>query len=304
MNPDILSNMYRLKVFYEVVNSQSFSSAAEILNISQPAVSAHIRALEKETQVILLDRGRTITTTEAGNHFYNYTKQVLNLSKEILLTLQEVKQGNIGNITVGASTTPARYILPKIISNFMRENPHINLNLRVGNSKQIFQMTLEKEIDFGFIIGKKVPENLTATPIVNTELTLVVGPSHPLATKNHVTPSDISNYPFVVLSSYNYQVIENMLHSRGIKINEILMQYEDIESIKQIISIGNGITILSKLSVNEELKVGKLKQLQLESGSVYLDLMLVARPDKPHYPNHKKFLSFLKDRICIEESVN
>lgn len=289
--------MYRLKVFYEVVNARSFSVAAENLDISQPAVSAHIRALENQTQVTLLQRGRTITLTEAGTFFYEYTNKTLKNNEEITQIIRKLRQGSTGRIALGTNATLARYVMPVALSDFKKNNPNIELLLSVGNNKHVFEMVVNREVDFGLILGKTVPSELMARTVLKTEMCIVVGANHPLANEVSVSTIELSKYPFIILSSYHQKIIETSLEFQGVTISDRLMVIEDAEGIKQILTFGVGVAALTKISISEELKSGSLKKVNLAGGHPFIDLRIVSRPDKPLTLIHKKFLRFLEKFI-------
>lgn len=288
--------IHRLKVFCAVVETQNFSIAAENLNISQPAVSAHIRALENETKILLLERGRVSKPTEAGQVFYNFAKNTLRQTDEISQIFQELRQGNIGRINMGATTTMARHIMPFVFSKFKQENPGVELMLRGGNPKQICQMTLDREIDFGFVVGNDFTSGLIAKTIIKDQVVIVVPPNHPLANRVTVKASILSQYPFVFMANdFNQQnIIEGLLNLHGVKIQEKLMELGDAEVIKRVLKNGIGVSALLGQCVVEELQTGQLKRVNLESGPIYVDLLLVWRPDKYLTPLQNKFKEFFE----------
>ena len=291
--------LYRLKVFCEVVESQNFSLAAENLNVSQPAVSAHIRALEKETKITLLERGRVSRLTEAGQIVYNFARSTRQQTDEISQIIQELLHGNIGRINMGATSTMARYIMPTVLSKFKKENPGVELLLRGGNPKQICQMTLDREVDFGFVAGDDFTVGLIAKTIIKDELAIVVPPNHPLANKVTVKASKLSQYPFVLMANDfdHYNMIENLLNIHGVKIKEKLMELGDAEIIKEVLKSGMGVSALLGQCVVKELQAGQLKKVNLESGPIYQDLLLVWRPDKYLTPLQNKFKEFFEDTV-------
>ena len=288
--------MYRLKVFKEVADSQSFRGAADNLNISQPAVSAHIRTLETILDAVLLDRGRTSTLTAAGKIVYDYAVVTLQQTGELVRNVRDLQNASKGRITLGATSTLGRYIMPRVYSSFKKENPYIEMILRVGTTKQIYQMTLNREIDFGFVIGKSVLPGLSAKNIITDELMIVAGVDHPLAAKTAVTAEEISACPFVTAlqQSYHHRMVTELLTAHGITINECFMELEDAESIKRVVSGGAGVAALLRLCMIDELQSGRLKKIALANGPIFSNLSLLSRQDKPLTALQKKFLEFFR----------
>lgn len=292
-------SLYRLKVFREVVTTKSFRAAAERLHISQPAVSAHIRSLENETKTTLLERGRVCKVTEAGRFLYEYANDTLQKAGEVTRIIEELRNGNMGHIAMGASGTLARHLLPDIYSDFKRENPLVEMTLRIGTKNQVCQMAVDWEIDFGFVIGKTALPGLSAKTVVREEMVVVTGANHPLAARDLITPEELSAYPFVIAlkKSSHYRMIDNILNANKITIQHILMELEDAESIKRVISNGLGVAVLLKSCILDELRQGKLKSIPVTSGPIYVDLQLISRPDKSLSPIQKRFLKFFDTRI-------
>jgi DNA-binding transcriptional LysR family regulator len=293
-------SLFRLKVFCEVVETQSFNIAAENLNISQPAVSAHIRSLEKETQVTLIQRGQMNTLTEIGKVFYEYAKNVLLQTNEISQVINEFNLGNKGTIILGANRTLARNMGAIAFSNFIKSNPNIELILRVANPKLVSQMTIDREVDFGFTIGNIKINGLKSEIIGRDEICFVVGKTHPLAKRKTVSIEELSTYPFIILADKEFKefsVIENAINSQGIIINKKLMQIEDAEIIKKFVSQGMGVAALLKQDILEELNSGKLIKINLNIDPIYVNLQLIMRHDKYLSPVQNKFLKFFVSTI-------
>lgn len=292
-------SLYRLQVFCEVAENQSFRIAAENLFISQPAVSAHILALEKETEIMLIERGRVSRLTEAGQIFYNYSKNTLKGAEEISQIMRELRSGEIGRINMGANGTLARYIIPIIFSKFKRENPSVKLLLRPGNPRQICQMTLDREIDFGFIVSNSHITGLTAKALIKDELVIVASPNHPLNKKAIVSVEELYKHPFVFMANEydGYNVIEGLLNTHGIDIRERFMELGDAESIKQVLMSGVGVSALLRQCVANELRTGHLKKINLNHDPITVDYLLLLRPDKYLTPLHKKFLKFFETTV-------
>ena len=171
--------------------------------------------------------------------------------------------------------------------------------LSSGNPKQICQLTLDREIDFGFIVGNNIIAGLKAKPMVKDKLVIVAGPNHPLAKKSIVSAEELFNHPFVFMANEfdHHNILEDLLNSHGITVKERLMELGDAESIKRVLKSGMGVSALLGQCVVEEFKTGKLKKINLKSGPIYVDLLLLLRPDKYLTPLHKKFLKFFETTV-------
>lgn len=296
----------RLRVFCEVVDSQGFRTASEHLDMSQPAISAHIRALEKDLQTQLLERGRFTKVTDAGAILYDYAKQTLQKSEEISREIAELRQANVGRIAVASGVTIARHTMPQVFSVFKRENPRIEMILRIGNQKQICEMTLSREVDFGFTVGKFPFAGLVSKTVAKEEVVFVVGPRHPLAKRETVNPAELSNYQFIVPApNVTYTtIVQQALDFYNVTVKDTLMIIEDTECMKRIVSTGLGISVLLKTGVIDEIRAGKLVMLNLTAEPFYDDIRIVTRADKHFSPIQNKFIKFCSQTIQSQLANN
>lgn len=147
-----------MKVFYTVASEKSFTKAAHKHNITQPAVSKHIQELERIYGITLFERrGSSILLTEAGKILYEQAKNIDAIYREIDYRISSLKEEHKGELRLGASTSIAQYVLPEVIARFYNYYPAIKVSLISGNTEQIEQALLDKEIDLAFVEG--LPSN-------------------------------------------------------------------------------------------------------------------------------------------------
>lgn len=295
------STFVRLRVFCEVVDSQGFHAASEKLNMSQPAISSHIQALEKKFQITLIERGRKIKLTDAGKIFYDYAKDALKRAEQISREMADLRNATAGRIAIASGMTLARHLLPSVLTAFKQEHPGVEIILSIGTQKQVIDMVLSGDVDFGFSFGKVSLEGLTNTPLAQEEIVLVVGPDHPLADRAAVTTEELSGYPFLVPSpNFTYsRIIQHFLESQNIEVKETLMVIEEAEVTKKIVRTGKAIGILIYLSAVDDIMNGNLKKLNLATGPYYTNWTLIARSDKYFSPIQNKFIKFCSTHFPI-----
>ena len=151
--------LQQLRILKAVATEKSFTKAAELLYMSQPTLSKQIKLLENKTGVILLNRNTTnISLTEEGKVFLQYTERILALCEESCRALNDVKNGERGNLTVGASQTIGTYLMPRVLALFAQNYSQINLKVQVDSTRIITKNVLNGEIDIA-VVGGNVPEN-------------------------------------------------------------------------------------------------------------------------------------------------
>jgi DNA-binding transcriptional LysR family regulator len=175
---------FRLKVFRAVAEAMSFRKAAEVLHLSQPAVSQQIRALEEEARVRLFDRaggdghGSQIALTEAGRVLLVYANRAAATMVEAERALAALNHEVTGELRLGASTTVAQYLLPRILGAFLKQYPHVRMSVVSGNTEEIAEAVAEERVALGIIEGPPMRRDVKTEPMAPDELVLIVSPTH------------------------------------------------------------------------------------------------------------------------------
>ena len=179
--------LQQLRILKAVASEKSFTKAAEILYVSQPSLSKQIKVLEHRLGISLLNREKnTLSLTEGGKVFLQYSERILALCEESCRALNDVQNGDRGNLIVGASQTIGTYLMPRVLALFAQNYPQININVQVDSTRIIAKKVVNREIDIA-VVGGDIPEdlknNLETEKFVEDELILIVPKSHPFALK-------------------------------------------------------------------------------------------------------------------------
>ncbi|MFT7336377.1 MAG: DNA-binding transcriptional LysR family regulator, partial [Porticoccaceae bacterium] len=189
---------FRLKVFFTVANRLSFTKAATELFITQPAVSKHIQELEEEYKIKVFDRnGTRISLTPAGKLLLKHSINIFEIYREIDFDMSSLINQQLGTLRLGASTTISQYIIPPLLARFHQKRKGIKVNLRNGNTEQIENALLNKEIEIGIVEGQLKNKSIRYNPFLKDELVLVCNIENPLASKEEITIEDLKNMQFV-----------------------------------------------------------------------------------------------------------
>ena len=173
-----------LAYFLEICREKGFSQAADKLGKSQSAISTQIALLEKGLGIKLFDRSkRPLLLTEAGQLFLEIARNVLNKTEDFGRYVSELSSGAAGDVTIGASTSVGTYILPAIISQFVRRFPKINVSVSTQPRSFVFESVRRVDVDFGFVLPDKPPDGLESRPLKTERLCLFVSSNHALAKK-------------------------------------------------------------------------------------------------------------------------
>lgn len=287
-------NANHLIVFNSVANNLSFSRAAEELYTSQSSVSMQMKRLEEYLSVSLFEQlGKKIVLTEAGTMLFLYSQKINSLIDEGVHAIEELKGCQKGRLLIGASTTPGVYLLPKILGNFKSIYPGIVPKLEIANSQRIVEMVNTNSLDIG-IIGEEIicPPELHLEPWLKDELFLVVPDKHSWVNRVSVHVRDLENEQFIFRErgSSTRSIIENILANHGLKVS-VALELNNTEAVKQAVSAGLGVSIVSGFSVSSNLGI---VCIPIEGLGFYRMFNIIYHKNKLFSPAAKSFLTFLK----------
>lgn len=257
-----------MESFIRVADLRSFTKAAESMYLTQPTISGHIRGLEKELGVRLLDRARAgVTLTEAGRLLYNYARRLLQLLKETQEAMEGLTGLLRGELRIGGSTIPGEYILPPLIGRFKRDYPGINLLLKVGDTMTISNDLLKGEVDLAVVGAKLYQGRLLYKEVFRDEITLVAATPHPLSAKGEARLSDLPKLDLILREegSATRLILERRLKDKGTSLKDlkVVAILGSTSAVKEGVLAQVGVSFLSRLSVKNELEAGLMKEIRV-----------------------------------------
>ena len=260
----------RLKVFHNVAKLLSFTKAAEALHMTQPAVTFQVRQLEEYFNTRLFDRTHNkVSLTPAGERVAEFAERIFDLYAEMENSVRDLTGELSGALTIGASTTIAEYKLPALLGEFKNRYPEINLRLKVSNSEGIVSMVEHNVIDLGVVEAPVSNKNLIVEVCHLDQLVVVAAPDHELVKRGgKVSAAEIIKYPFVSREegSGTRDVIMQYLIQEGVDLAEMQYSLElgSPEALKGAVEAGMGISIMSHSTIEKELKLKTLAELQMD----------------------------------------
>lgn len=248
---------FRLVVFRAVAEQLSFRKAAEELYLTQPAVSLQIKALEEDVGVQLFDRtGPHIALTDAGRILLSYCDQVKALLAQTEHEIAALSGEHSGQLALGASTTIAQYVLPRLLGEFRHEHPRVCPTLISGNTEHIVEAIEKQQIELGFIEGPARSREVKTVPFLDDELVLIASTGHEWAERTSVSCSEISSIPLLMRErgSGTRHVIELALDRAGVKRKslQIIMELDSSEAIKSAVDAGLGVGFVSRWAIAKD----------------------------------------------------
>ena len=273
----------QLEAFVQVAARHSFSRAAEVLQLTQPSITARIQTLERDLGEELFERtGRAVQLTDAGLSYLPYAERVLITLKEGRDALEDIRGINLGSLYLGSARTISTYVLPRILHRFRELFPGIDVVIRTGRSEQVLNMLLADEVQVGLARSLAHPE-LETIHLYDDEIALVAYPQHPFANGRPVTVGETAGQPIILFdrgSSY-YELIQNIFRQAGV-IPHVTMELDSLEATKRMVEQELGVALLPLVTVERELAEGTLVKVELR------DPEPLVRPIAIIYRRHRK----------------
>jgi DNA-binding transcriptional LysR family regulator len=260
---------FRLKVFYTVAQKLSFSKAANELFVSQPAVTKHISELESQLQTRLFNRnGSSISITPSGEILLRHAEQIFRLYEQLENELAQQNDVASGTFSLGASTTLAHYVLPRILALFKKTYPSTDIHFLHGNSEFIEQQVISQKLDIAIVEGISHHPQISYEPFIKDEIVLVMRTGSKSLPKNEIKPEQLLSIPLVLREqgSGTLDVMYKALSKANIHQKELNVQIhlDSTESIKQYILHSDCAAFLSIHSIAKELQQNQFSIIDIK----------------------------------------
>jgi DNA-binding transcriptional LysR family regulator len=297
--PSVDFDLRQLEILLKIVELGSFSKAGEAVHLAQASVSERIATLESMVGAKLLDRmGRTVTPTKAGELLYRHAQGLLAMKRTACLEMQDFLGVQQGEIRIGGSTIPGEYILPKVVGWFSKQYPRITVTLTVADSEEIERRVLDGEFELGVIGRKSSIKNLASHQLWKDELVLALPSTHRWAGKKEALVQELVQEPFISREhgSGTLNSIEPYLQDagiRGIDSLKIVARLGTSTAVKEGIKAGLGISILSAVALETELKAGVLKALRIKGTPMHRHFHLIRDKRRTASPIARSLMDFL-----------
>jgi DNA-binding transcriptional LysR family regulator len=259
-------DIHQFKIFVSVFRQKSFSKASKELDLTQPTISNHVKLLEKEFGLKLFERlGRTIIATKQAKVLYEHAVEIIESADVLKEVIKATGKDTAGRMIIGASTIPGEYLLPEIIFNFRKIHPSVSFDVDISDSGEIIDRVSGHELLMG-IVGTKLPyDQIEYTGFIDDELIVVSSPSS--AVRHRIKLNELVRLPMILREegSGTRREFEILLDKKGISIDAFNVSgvLDSTDAVKQAVKAGLGVSIVSKLSVDDELRHKILKEIKL-----------------------------------------
>jgi len=271
----------QIEAFVEVVRCGTVSRAAEVLGVTQPALTARLHALERELEQVLFVRsGRGVRLTDAGRVFLPHAERALTALADGRSAISDLTTGRAGKLVIGATGSVSSYVLPKVLKRFRSEHPRVELTVKTGHSEHVLEMVRTDLVELAIIRELRF-DDVDVIPLYEDELMLVTHPSHPFAQRGAVRLADVVAEGLVVfdrVSSY-YELTQALFVGAGVP-PRMIMELDNFEAAKKMLEEGLGVALLPTVAVARELELGQLASVPIvDAGPVHRRMVVIRRSD-------------------------
>lgn len=296
-------NLKQLEAFVQVAEGGSFSKAAKELFLTQPTISSHISSLERELNARLFVRNtKEVSLSEDGIKLYKYAKQMLDLQREIEVTFGMDEEGESHAVTIAASTIPAQYLLPEVLTRFSERYPQEQIRIQETDSSKVVMQIVDRWVDIGFTGTVLEKKHCKYIPFYKDEL-VIITPNTPryqeLVQGNKEDISWIKKEHVIMREegSGTRKEAELQLKGAGVKFAglDIIASIENQETIKKSVRQGMGISILSKLATADEVANGEILAFPIPNSDEGRDINLVYNKNYQMTRSAERFIKVVKE---------
>ncbi|OGK79951.1 MAG: hypothetical protein A2X53_00535 [Candidatus Rokubacteria bacterium GWA2_70_23] len=289
-------NLYTLKLYCDVARLRSFSRGATASGVSQSAASQAIQQLEAELGAVLLDRSRRpLQPTEEGRGFYEACRTLLQGFEQARAELAASRQRVEGTVRVAAIYSVGLHDMSRHMQPFMAEHPQARVLLECLHPHKVVEAVLNDEADLGILSYPTATRALEVLPLRSEPMVVVTHPSHRLARKRRVAPADLNGEAFVAFDHdlAVRRAIDRALKQHSVRVN-VVMEFDNVETIKQAIGIAAGISILPRPTVLKEVEIRTLAAVPLAIPGLVRPIAIIHRRGKRLTPAVARFIELLQ----------
>jgi len=288
----------QLQVFLAIMQTKSFSKAANNIFLTQPTVSGHIKALEDYLGVSLFDRtSKKVIPTKAAEILYPFAMKILKINKLALKEIAMFKGMEKGVLELGGSNIPGQYIIPSYINKFKEIHGNIKVTLKISDTNEIIELVSEGVLEIGFVGAIIEHKNIVFIPFSNDELVFIVPPKHPMKNKKEITLDEITKEKFVIreVGSGTRKFTEEFLKKYGYDIKElnVVIEIGSTEGVKEAVKAGLGCALISRRAVEDELKNKLFYSPKISNLDIKRDFYLIYSSEKTLSPPAEAFKNLL-----------
>jgi DNA-binding transcriptional LysR family regulator len=288
-----------LKMFCDLAETKSFTKAAQINGVTQSAVSQTISALERRFKSLLIERSKkNFRLTPEGDVLYDYSKKILQIHEALESKLQEIEDVISGTIRLACIYSVGLHVLPPFLKKFLKRHPTVNVHVEYRRSDQVYENVLGNVVDLGLIAYPVRDPKLETILLGKDKMVLICPPQHPLAKRKSVKVEALNGQKFINFERDlpTRKALDKLFKEHRVTV-DMVMQLDNIETLKRAVEIDSGVAIVPEATVGMEVATQTLVVVQLEGGALTRQLGVIHKKNKVLSPALKQFIALLKESL-------
>ncbi|MEI7731325.1 MAG: LysR family transcriptional regulator [Verrucomicrobiota bacterium] len=285
-----------MKIFCDLAETESFTKAAQVSEITQSAVSQQISTLERLFNSLLIERSKKrFRLTREGEVLYEYAKQIIQTYDALFSKLQEIKDIISGTIRVATIYSIGLHDLPPYLKKFLKAYPTVNVHVEYRRSNQVYEDVISNVVDLGLVAYATKDSKLEIVPLRRDNLVLICHPHHPLARHKSLRLKDLSGQKFIAFEPDipTRRAVDRIMREHDVDVN-VVMEFDNIETVKRAVEIDAGIAIVPHATIVQEVSKQTLAEARFEDGEFFRPLSAIYKKHKVLSPAMKQFIAMLK----------
>jgi DNA-binding transcriptional LysR family regulator len=285
-----------LKVFCDLTETESFTKAAQINEVTQSAVSQQISSLERTFKSLLIERSKKkFRLTREGQVLYEYSKQIISTYDSLQNRLQELKDIISGTIRVATIYSIGLHDLPPYLKQFLKLFPTVNVHIEYRRANQVYEDVLSNVVDLGLVAYPTRDAKVETVPLRKDNMVLICHPNHRFAKTKSIKLAQLAGQKFVSFEPDipTRKAIDKVLRDHDIEVQTV-MEFDNIETVKRAVEIEAGISIVPAGTITQEVAKQTLAEVKIEGVSLVRPLAAIYKKNKVLSPAMKQFLTILK----------
>jgi DNA-binding transcriptional LysR family regulator len=286
-----------LKVFCDLAETESFTKAAQINEVTQSAVSQQISSLERIFKSLLIERSKKkFRLTREGQVLYDYSKQIIATYEALHSKLQEIKDIISGTIRVATIYSIGLHDLPPYLKKFLKAYPTVNVHVEYRRANQVYEDVTGNVVDLGLVAYPTRDHKLEIFPLRKDPLVLICHPLHPLAKNKSIKLKALTGQKFIGFEPDipTRKALDKILKENNVDVQHV-MEFDNIETVKRAVEIDAGVAIVPQGTVLQEVAKQTLAQVDLDDGDFFRPLAAIYKKNKVLSPAMKQFLAIVKE---------
>lgn len=288
----------QFKVFRDVAQSSSISRGAHLNGISQSAASQLLRGLEDKLETDLFDRStRPLKLTPAGKIYYEACRDIVRRYEELESQIDALKTEMEGAVRVASIYSIGLYEMARFKKEFEDENPRAHVQLEYMHPDKVYRAVAQDAADLGLVSYPSPRKDLRSVPWRVESMVLVCPPGHRLAGRESIKPAELEGLEFISFDQglSIRKALDRFFKSQGIS-RKVILEFDNIQMIKEALSIGSAVSILPERTVRAEAAAGRLKTVRIETDELVRPVGIIYRRKKKFSPVAARFLNLLQQR--------